>query len=100
MSIITEAEVQRLADLAGLELGAEERTLFARQLAEILGFVRQVQAVDTSSVSPSIVAESAGAAGCREDEVQASLPRAEALAASAEADARNGLFKVPRVLKG
>jgi hypothetical protein len=42
---LTIADVERVAALAHLELTAEEKQLFTRQLADILAYAEQVQAV-------------------------------------------------------
>ena len=88
-------DVERVARLARLELTDAEKDLFARQLAGILAYAEQVQAVDTHGIEPTSHAV-ATAASWREDELTASLDRADATAAAPAAGA--GLFKVPRVL--
>lgn len=98
MSTFTRRDVEHLASLARLELTDDEKGLFTRQLSDILAFVREIQAVDTSALEPA--ADGARALGWRDDAVQPSLDRGEVLAASPEADAASGLFKVPRVLNG
>jgi aspartyl-tRNA(Asn)/glutamyl-tRNA(Gln) amidotransferase subunit C len=91
------ADVERVARLARLELNAEEKDLFARQLAGILAYAEQIQRVDTDHVEPTSHAPGHGAS-MRADEVRPSLPREESLAAAPEADVAAGLFKVPRVM--
>jgi aspartyl-tRNA(Asn)/glutamyl-tRNA(Gln) amidotransferase subunit C len=99
MSTFTRDDVQRLATLARLELSAEETEMFTRQLGDVLEFVRQIQAVDTSAAVPApALDETLGV--FREDVVLPSLDRTDVLAAAPEADASAGLFKVPRVLNG
>lgn len=88
-----------MAQLARLALTPDEQDLFARQLAEILAYVRQLQNVDTTGVPPTSHAL-APAGSLREDDERPSLAREEALAAAPEADRAAGLFKVPRVLGG
>jgi aspartyl-tRNA(Asn)/glutamyl-tRNA(Gln) amidotransferase subunit C len=90
------ADVERVARLARLELTAEEKDLFARQLAGILAYAEQIQRVATDDVEPT--SHAGDAAALRDDIVRPSLPREESLAAAPEADASAGLFKVPRVL--
>jgi aspartyl-tRNA(Asn)/glutamyl-tRNA(Gln) amidotransferase subunit C len=89
-------DVERVAHLARLELNAEEKDLFARQLAGILAYAEQIQRVPTEGVEPT--SHAGEAAMLRDDELQPSLPRAASLAAAPEADAAAGLFKVPRVI--
>jgi len=89
-------DVERVARLARLELTAEEKDLFARQLAGILAYAEQIQRVPTDGVEPT--SHAGDAASLRDDLVRASLPREDSLANGPDADASAGLFKVPRVL--
>jgi aspartyl-tRNA(Asn)/glutamyl-tRNA(Gln) amidotransferase subunit C len=90
-------EVRRIAALAHLALTDEEVGLFGRQLADILEYVTQVQAEDTSGVTPMSHALDDGAVE-RADAPVDGLPRASALANAPEAATEAGLFKVPRVV--
>jgi aspartyl-tRNA(Asn)/glutamyl-tRNA(Gln) amidotransferase subunit C len=96
-SALTTDEVARIAHLARLALTTDEVQLFARQLAGILEYAEQLQAVDTSDVPPTSHPLALTAA-LRDDDERASLPRDEALRGAPEADRAAGLFKVPRVL--
>jgi aspartyl-tRNA(Asn)/glutamyl-tRNA(Gln) amidotransferase subunit C len=89
-------DVERVARLARLALNAEEKDLFARQLAGILAYAEQIQRVPTEGVEPT--SHAGNTAMLRDDEVRASLPRDASLAAAPDADAAAGLFKVPRVI--
>jgi aspartyl-tRNA(Asn)/glutamyl-tRNA(Gln) amidotransferase subunit C len=89
-------DVERIARLARLELNAEEKDLFARQLAGILAYAEQIQRVPTEGIEPT--SHAGAAAALRDDEVRPSLPREASLAAAPDGDAAAGLFKVPRVL--
>ena len=53
MSTISRDEVARLAKLARLALTDDDIDSFAGQLDAILGYVGQIQAVDTSGVKPT-----------------------------------------------
>ena len=90
------SDVERVAHLARLDLNAEEKDLFARQLAGILAYAEQIQRVPTEGVEPT--SHAGDAAALRDDIIVPSLPREESLAAAPDADASTGLFKVPRVL--
>ena len=46
MSSLSRQDVQRIADLARLELSAEELDLFTRQLGDILTYVEQIRGLD------------------------------------------------------
>ena len=89
-------DVERVARLARLELSAEEKDLFARQLAGILAYAEQIQRVPTEGIEPT--SHAGNAAALRDDELQPCLPRDASLAAAPDGDAVAGLFKVPRVL--
>lgn len=93
---LTIADVERIAALAHLELTAEEKALFARQLADILAYAQQVQALDTSGVPAT--AHVLGERTEREDEPHDSLPLDQVLANAPDADRDAGLFRVPRVI--
>lgn len=47
---ISREEVQKIAELAKLELTEEETTLFAEQLSSILDYFQKLSAADTSQV--------------------------------------------------
>ena len=89
-------DVERVARLARLELNAEEKDLFARQLAGILAYAEQIQRVPTEAIEPT--SHAGAAVALRDDDVRPSLPREASLAAAPDGDAVAGLFKVPRVL--
>ncbi len=97
MSVLTQEEVARIAQLARLAVTDEELQLFSRQLTSILEYAEQLREVDTSGIAPTSH-PLALSAPVREDDVRPSLPREEALRAAPEPDLSGGLFKVPRVL--
>jgi aspartyl-tRNA(Asn)/glutamyl-tRNA(Gln) amidotransferase subunit C len=92
-------EVERIAALANLELTDDEKQLFARQLADILSYARQIQQLDTGGV-PATAHVHAGLRAERDDEPGPSVPVGEALANAPEAALAAGLFKVPQVIGG
>ena len=101
---VTMDEVLRVAELANLELTAEEVPRMRRDLNAILGHIAQLNELDTSDVPPmaqvgemlGAEAESTGAS-LREDAVRPSLDRAAVMAAAPESDGR--FFKVPKVIE-
>ena len=99
MAVLTVADVERIAALAHLELTDEEKQLFTRQLADILEYAQQVQAIDTTGV-PATAHVHAGQRSERDDEPRPSLPVDEAIANAPDANADAGLFRVPRVIGG
>ncbi len=90
------ADVERIAALANLELTDEEKQLFTRQLAEVLEYARQLQAIDTTGV-PATSHVNAHTTE-RPDEPRPSLPVEDALANAPDAATDAGLFRVPRVM--
>jgi aspartyl-tRNA(Asn)/glutamyl-tRNA(Gln) amidotransferase subunit C len=94
---LTVDDVERIAALAQLELTAEEKQLFTRQLADILAYAEQVQAIDTSGVAATAHVHTDDRTE-REDEPQPSLARGEALANAPDAAPQAGFFRVPRVI--
>ena len=96
-SNLSREDVLGVAALARLELTDDEITLFTRQLADILGYAQEIQAIDTSDVPPMSHAGDA-AILWREDEPTASLPREAALAHAPGAPRDAGVFRVPKVI--
>lgn len=96
MSTLDHQEVKRIAELARLELTAGELELFTRQLGDILTYVEQIRALDTTGVPPtsSVLNRPVD----RADEPRPSLSRHELLRNAPDAAPEAGLFKVPRVI--
>jgi aspartyl-tRNA(Asn)/glutamyl-tRNA(Gln) amidotransferase subunit C len=95
-TFLTIADVERVAALAHLELTHEEKQLFTRQLADILAYAEQVQAVDTAGVPATSHVNAHGVE--RSDEPKPSLPVEAAVANAPDAAPAAGLFRVPRVI--
>jgi aspartyl-tRNA(Asn)/glutamyl-tRNA(Gln) amidotransferase subunit C len=96
---ISEADIEKIALLAHLEITAEERRVFAPQIAEIVAYVEQLKDVDTSAIEPALgglTPESERTKSWRPDEVQPSL--GQALALDQAPDPAAGYFRVPKVL--
>ena len=98
-SVLTIADVERIAALAHLELTEHEKHLFTRQLADILTYAQQVHAIDTSGV-PATAHVLAGHRTEREDEPRPSLPVADVTANAPDPAPDADLFRVPRVIGG
>ena len=94
---LSRADVERIAALAHLELTEEEKDLFTRQLADILAYAEQLQAVDTSGV-PATAHVHAALRAERADEPRPSLTPEEAVANAPDGEPGTGLFRVPRVI--
>jgi aspartyl-tRNA(Asn)/glutamyl-tRNA(Gln) amidotransferase subunit C len=97
---VTQQEVERVAELAHLELKPDEAAGMLHDLNAILDYVAELNELDTSGVTPlEQVTEllDAGGGRLRSDELQPSLDRREVLA---EAPETNGVFfKVPKVIE-
>jgi aspartyl-tRNA(Asn)/glutamyl-tRNA(Gln) amidotransferase subunit C len=105
---VTEKEVTYVADLANLDLTADERTRMVRDLNSILGFIDTLNELDTSNVPPMaqvMAATSADAAKGsaqfaftrRDDVPKPSLSHEAALQNAPDHDA--DFFKVPKVIE-
>lgn len=88
--------MQRIADLARLELTAEELDLFTKQLGDILTYVEQIKTLDTTGVAPT--SQVLNRPVDREDVPGPTLSRSELLTNAPDAAIESGLFKVPRVI--
>ena len=96
MSSLSRQDVQRVADLARLELSEAELDLFTRQLGDILTYVEQIRALDTTGVAPT--SQVLNRPVDRDDVVAPTLTRPQLLDNAPDASAEAGLFKVPRVM--
>jgi aspartyl-tRNA(Asn)/glutamyl-tRNA(Gln) amidotransferase subunit C len=96
VSSLTRQDVQRIADLARLELTAEELDLFTRQLGDILTYVEQIRALDTTGVAPT--SQVLNRPVDRDDVAAPTLSRDDLLRNAPDAALEAGLFKVPRVI--
>ena len=94
---LTREDVDRIAELASLELTADEVVTFTRQLAEILAYAQQVQAIDTAGVPPTSHVLGTEARD-RPDEPRPSVSRDELLERAPDPAIDAGLFRVPRVI--
>lgn len=109
---VTEKDVAYVADLANLELTAEERTGMLRDLNSILEYIDRLNELDTADVPPMAqVSDRYGvdeskqgserfAYASREDILEGlrkSLPHEEALANAPDADEQ--FFQVPKVIE-
>ena len=96
---IQESDIVKIADLAHLEITPEEVALFTPQMTEIVTYVEQLNALDTSKVEPSLgglTPEGKATDSSRADELVPSLGQKLALAEAPDAAA--GHFRVPKVL--
>ena len=98
---ITRADVEKISELARLDLTAEETGLFTEQLSSIIGHVEKLNELDTADVQPmSHCVPSGGDTeyATRDDQVRPSL--GQKLAVENAPDSEAGYFRVPRVIGG
>ena len=96
---INEADIEKIAQLAHLEITREELKVFAPQIAEIVTYVEQLSAIDTSNIEPALgglTPEGEKTDSAREDMIVTSLGQKVALAEAPDAAA--GHFRVPKIL--
>ena len=97
--VVTRDEVLKIAALAKLHFSETELEEFTTQFKRILDYVEKLKEVNVEGIPPtshvSQVAELEGQI-IREDRVQESLGSGDALANAP--DAREGQFRVPKVL--
>jgi aspartyl-tRNA(Asn)/glutamyl-tRNA(Gln) amidotransferase subunit C len=96
---ITESDIEKIAQLAHLEITDEERRIFAPQMAEIVTYVEQLNEIDTAAIEPALgglTPEGERTEAARIDEVQPSL--GQKLALEQAPDAASGHFRVPKIL--
>lgn len=92
---LTRADVEKVALLARLRLSADELTTMTEQLSHVVGYVEQLGELNTDGVLPMAHAVEVTNV-FRDDVVQDSLPREQALATAPHHD--GACFLVPAVL--
>jgi len=96
---ISQSDIEKVAQLAHLELGEEELKTLGPQLAEIVAYVEQLDELDTTNVEPAIgglTPEGERTETSRPDKIFGSLGQKIALAEAP--DPAEGHFRVPKVL--
>jgi aspartyl-tRNA(Asn)/glutamyl-tRNA(Gln) amidotransferase subunit C len=99
---VTVKDVERVAELANLELGPEETPAMLRDLNAILDYVAELNELDTTGVEPlaqvsELSLEESGQGALRADTLQPSLERATVMQSAPETD--GAFFKVPKVIE-
>lgn len=96
---INQSDIEKVAQLAHLELADDELKTFGAQIAEIVNYVEQLNEIDTSNVEPALgglTPEGEKTKTSRADEIAGSLGQKIALAEAP--DPASGHFRVPKVL--
>lgn len=96
MSIIDREQVSKVANLARLELTAEEEEQMTAQLSGILEYFQQLSELDTTDVPPTTRAIDVSNV-VRPDELQPYPDREGLLQEAPEQD--GDFFKVPKILQ-
>lgn len=92
--MITVKDVEHVAKLARLALSEEEKSLFTKQLADIVKYVESLNELDTTNIEP-MAHPVPNFNVMREDIVQKELSREEMLSISDFEE--GGAIKVPRI---
>jgi len=105
--MVSEKDVSYVAELAHLELTAEERARMLKDLNSILDYIDRLNQLDTTNVEPMAQVASrygspqkegaAFAVVLRADEPKPCLPREDALRNAPASD--GAFFKVPKVIE-
>src|ERR1043165_2628848 len=96
---ITQSDIEKVAQLAHLELGEEELKTLGPQIAEIVTYIEQLNELDTANVEPAIgglTPEGKKTEPARGNETAA--PRGQKLPLAEPPDPAEGHFRVPKVL--
>jgi len=98
---VTVEEVERVAELAHLQLTPDESGRMLNDLNAILDYVAELNELDTSGVAPlaqvSELGEAAAVTTTRPDQLLPSLDRTVVLSQAPETD--QVFFKVPKVIE-
>ena len=93
---VNDALLDKLADLARLDIEPAEREGLKQDLQRMISFVEKLQELDTGGSGPQLhMTDTADV--LREDEVQGSVSREEGLKNAPHTD--GVFFKVPKVIK-
>jgi aspartyl-tRNA(Asn)/glutamyl-tRNA(Gln) amidotransferase subunit C len=98
-------DVERVAELANLDLAADEKPRMQRDLNAILEYVAQLNELNTSGIEPMAQvsdlldagADSGHGVALRVDGLRPSLPRAQVMEEAPETD--GAFFKTPKVIE-
>ena len=96
---ISQSDIEKVAQLAHLELDEQELKTFGPQIAGIVAYVEQLNELDTANIEPAIgglTPEGERTETSRADEVAGSL--GQKIALSEAPDPAEGHFRVPKVL--
>lgn len=94
---ISQEEVKHIAQLARIELTQEEIEQFSQQLSDVLGYIEQLQEVDTNNVKP--ISQVTGQVNVfREDAVIDSSDETKKIMSENYPDKQDGYIRVKQIL--
>ena len=96
---ISQSDIEKVAQLAHLELSEEELKTLGPQIADIVVYIEQLNELDTANVEPALgglTPEGERTDTSRADEIAGSLGQKIALAEAP--DPAEGHFRVPKIL--
>jgi aspartyl-tRNA(Asn)/glutamyl-tRNA(Gln) amidotransferase subunit C len=98
---VSPQDVDRVAELADLELNSSEKTAMVRDLNSLLDYFAQLNELDTSDIPPmsqvAVPSRREAENTLRSDEVVPSLDRQQVLACAPDTD--QVFFRVPKVIE-
>lgn len=95
---MTQEELAYLENLAKVKIADDKREQYAKEIGDILAYVKEVQSVDTSSIDDLTVADGTPHDVYKSDEVGFDGEHREKALANAPAT-QNGYYKVSQVIK-
>ena len=97
---LTIKEVEKIAELARLELGEEEKEKFAEDLSSVLGYVQKLYGVNIEKIEPVTGGTNLESVVRTDDEAKCiSDPQMREQILSASPNRENYYFKVPSILE-
>jgi aspartyl-tRNA(Asn)/glutamyl-tRNA(Gln) amidotransferase subunit C len=97
---ITRTDVEKIAELARLELSEAEADSFTNQLSAIIGYIDHLKELDVTDVPPMSHCSTGGDPEyARRDDTVRPSPGQQPATANAP-DAEDGYFRVPKIIGG
>jgi aspartyl-tRNA(Asn)/glutamyl-tRNA(Gln) amidotransferase subunit C len=96
---ITRTDVEKVAELARLDLSDAEVDSFTNQLSAIIGYIDHLRELDTTNVPPMSHSATGDPEQARRDDDVRPSPGQQAATLNAP-DAEDGYFTVPKIIGG
>lgn len=94
---ISKAEVEHIADLSRIELAEAEIEKFTKEISDVLGYVKQLQEVNTDNIEP--IAQVTGKTNVfREDLMVEAGEDVKAIISKNYPDSQDGYIRVQQIL--